>query len=450
MFGHFFIGGFMNNNSVIKNFYKYVSLNVIGMIGISLYVLADTFFVAKALGSNGLAALNFSISIYCIVNGVGLMLGIGGATKYTVLKSQGNQHEANSVFTNTVKLGIVLGVMFAVIGIFFATPIARLLGADQNTVGMTTTYLTTILCFAPAFIMNNVILAFIRNDGNPKLSMAGMILGSLSNIVLDYVFVFPLSMGMFGAAFATGLAPIISIGLLSLHFIYKNNSFSLVRCKTKIKHICDIISLGVSAFISEVSSGVVLIVFNLVIFSIEGNIGVAAYGVVANLALVVIAMFTGVAQGVQPIASHYYAMKKPDLAKKVLKYAIYLSLCIATVIYAVTFICSSGLIAVFNSENNIKLAELATNGIRIYFVGFLFAGINIIVAAFFSATEKPKKAFVISISRGIVAVIPFVFILSTLFEMNGVWLAFVATELATCIITVIYLVKDNSKHINNR
>lgn len=435
----------MNKNYVLKNFFKYVSLNVIGMIGLSCYILADTFFVSNALGSNGLAALNFAISIYCIINGAGLMIGIGGATKYSILKSQNEDEKANSIFSNTVIIGIVVGIIFLIVGIFLSTPIAKLLGAEGITLTMASTYLTTILCFSPFFILNNIMLAFIRNDGKPKLSMTAMLVGSFSNIVLDYIFIFPFSMGMFGAAFATGLAPVISLCILSIHFIKQNNNFKFIKCKVNIKTTINILGLGLSAFITEISSGIVLIIFNLVILNITGIVGVAAYGIVANVALVVIAIFTGIAQGIQPLLSEGYGKNDAILMKKVLKYAITLSLGIATVIYILTFVLSENIIAVFNSENNTKLIPIATNGLRLYFTGFFFAGANIIIAAFLSATTKMKSAFVVSIMRGCIAIIPILFILTAFLGMNGVWLSFTFAEIITTISAIMFLVKLKSK-----
>ena len=429
----------MNKNVILKNFLKYVSLNVLGMIGLSCYILADTFFVSNALGANGLAALNFSISIYCIINGAGLMIGMGGATKYAILKAQIKYEEANAIFTHTASIGLGVGIVFTLIGIFFTTSIAKLLGADESTLSMTVSYLTTILCFSPCFILNNVLIAFVRNDGNPKLSMTAMLIGSLSNIILDYVFIFPLGMGMFGAAFATGLAPVISMGVLSLHFIKKHNKFKFTKSKVSIKSIGDILSLGLSAFITEVSSGIVLIVFNLVILRFEGNIGIAAYGIVANFALVVTAIFTGIAQGIQPLASNGYGTKDQKLLKHVLRYAFILSSAIAAIVYVLVFTGSEHIIAAFNSENNRALIPIAINGFKLYFIGFFFAGLNIIACAFLSAIEQPKKAFLISSIRGCIAIVPLVFILSNWLGMNGVWLSFVFTEVIAVSFTVIHL-----------
>lgn len=422
-----------------------MSLNVIGMIGLSCYILADTFFVSKALGANGLAALNFSISIYCIINGAGLMIGIGGATKYSILKSKNEDEQADSIFSNTVVLGVIIGIILLIVGIFLSTPIAKLLGAEGTTLTMASHYLTPILCFSPFFILNNIMLAFIRNDENPRLSMAAMLIGSFSNIVLDYIFIFPLSMGMFGAAFATGLAPVISLCILSSHFIKQKNNFKFIKCKIIIKNILNILGLGLSAFITEISSGLVLIIFNLVILDITGVVGVAAYGIVANVALVVISIFTGIAQGIQPLLSEGYGKNDSILMKQVLKYAITLSLSLTTTIYILTFFLSDHIIAIFNSENNAEIIPIATNGLRLYFTGFFFAGSNIIIAAFLSATTKMKSAFIVSIMRGCIAIIPILFILTTFLEMSGVWLSFTFAEVITTMTAILLLTKLTSK-----
>jgi len=426
-----------------------VSLNVIGMIGLSCYILADTFFVSNALGSNGLAALNFSIPIYCIINGAGLMIGIGGATKYSILKSQNEDKKANSIFSNTVIIGMATGVVMLIVGIFLSTSIAKLLGAEGTTLTMASTYLTIILCFSPFFILNNIMIAFIRNDGDPRLSMAAMLTGSFTNIVLDYIFIFPLSMGMFGAAFATGLAPIISLCILSLHFIKQKNNFKLIKCKVNIKNIKNILGLGLSSLITEISSGLVLILFNLVILGITGIIGVAAYGIVANVALVVISIFTGIAQGIQPLLSEGYGKKDSILIKQVLKYAITLSLVLATIIYILTFLLSDNIIAAFNSENNAELISIAKNGLKLYFTGFFFAGFNIIIAAFLSATAKMKGAFVVSVMRGCIAIIPCLLILTAFLGMKGVWLSFTFAEIITTITAIMFLTKLRLKEENN-
>ncbi|MGB6179169.1 MATE family efflux transporter [Carnobacterium sp.] len=424
-------------HSVLQKFIKYTSVNILGMIGLSLYILADTYFVSKALGSTGIASLNLSISIYSIIHGLGLMIGIGGATKFIILKTQKNE-KANHVFSTSLKVGLMVAVVLILTGIFASEQLAISLGADSLTLPLTQTYLTTILVFAPFFIVNNILLAFVRNDNNPNLSMIAMLVGSFSNIVLDYIFIFIFNMGIFGAAFATGLAPIISIGVLIVHFVYKNNTFKLIRNKLELSLIYDIFSLGLSSFIIEVSSAVALITFNIVILRMEGNEGVAAYAIVANLALVANAIFTGLAHGAQPLISNYFGLKELDKLKKTRTYALITSVLIASVIYAVTLVFSESMIQVFNSENNSHVAQLADTGLKFYFLGFFFAGINIVVTMVLSATENIREALSISLSRGLIFIIPIVLLTSYYWDMVGVWLAFVITELIVTAI-IIYL-----------
>jgi putative MATE family efflux protein len=422
--------------AVFKNFIKYVSLNILGMIGLSCYILADTFFISKALGATGITALNFAISIYSVIHGIGLMIGIGGATRYSILRIQNEDRKANIIFTTSIKLGVLFGVIFAAMGISGSKALAIILGADSSTLPFTNIYLKTILCFAPLFIINNLILAFVRNDDNPKLSMIAMLTGSFSNIVLDYIFMFPLGMGMFGAAFATGLAPIISIGILSSHFFERKNNVRWIRTQVAWTCICDILCLGLSAFITEVSSAIVLITFNLVILRLEGNLGVASYGIIANIALVGVSVFTGIAQGIQPVISKGYGMQNYEVIRKILRLALFTSLAIASIIYFSMFFNTDRIISFFNSEQNLEITRIAKAGLRLYFIGFFFAGINIIMAAFLSATERATAAFFISVARGCIIIVPLVLLLGRIWNITGIWLAFVISE---CMITMIII-----------
>lgn len=432
----------MEKNIVLKFFVKYVTLNVMGMIGFSCYILADTYFISKGMGANGLTALNLAIPLYTFINGTGLMIGIGGGSRYAVLRAKRENDKANSIFTYSIQIGILIGLVFFIIGIFLGDKISYLLGADKVTFKMTSIYLKTIMSFAPLFILNNIFLAFVRNDGDPKLAMGGMLLGSFSNIVLDYVFIFLLKLGMFGAAFATGLAPVISMCVLSLYLIKKRNQFHLKKEKLNISKVLELCGTGASSFITEISSGIVLIVFNTVILKLEGNIGVAAYGIVANLALVVIAIFTGIAQGVQPLVSKSYGSKDKEQLYYILRYSIILSIIVAISVYTAVFFSDDTLVSIFNKENNKKLFTLAVNGLHIYFTGFLFAGINIILSVFFSSMEHSKTGFIISITRGFVAIVPVVLLLSYIFGMTGVWLSFPIAEIFASF-SVIYFINSN-------
>lgn len=429
----------------VSLYFKYVSLNVLGMAALSCYILADTFFVSRGLGADGLTALNLAIPVFNLVNGTGLMLGVGGGAKYAVSKSRGDSNAQNKVFTNTLFLAAVFSAVFLAAGIFFSKSITAALGADSAVFNMTNTYLKVILLFSPAFILNNIFVAFIRNDGDPKLSMAGMITGSLSNVLLDYIFIFPLDMGIFGAVFATGLSPVISMCVLSMHKIKRKNDFHIVKTPPAPKLGGNICALGIPSLVSELSSGIVIIVFNTIILNIAGNTGVAAYGVVTNISLVVIAVYTGAAQGMQPLVSEAHGRGDGKSELKFFKYAVITVFVICAVIYPVVFFFSEQIAAVFNSENNDRLQQIAVQGLKLYFTGALFAGFNIVAAMFFTARETPLPAHIISILRGLVLIVPAAFILAQLFGITGVWLSFTASEAVCAICAVVLLTVFTNK-----
>lgn len=433
----------MEKNNGFKEYAKYASLNVLGMLGLSFYILADTFFIAKGLGADGLTALNLAIPVYSIIHGSGLMLGMGGATRYAVFKSRGKHREADRIFTAAMCLTALFAVLFVAAGAFLAGSIASLMGADNQVFGMTRTYIKVILLFAPAFLSNDVLLCFVRNDGAPRLAMVAMLCGSLSNVLLDYLFIFPFQMGIFGAVLATGFAPLIGMAVLSRHLTGRKNGFRLLKEKPDFRLGGGILSLGLSSLIAELSSGVVIIVFNMILLRLLGNVGVAAYGVIANLSLVTAAVFTGLAQGVQPLVSRAHGRGDAVATRRLLRYALISMAALSAVIYGGVLWFAPQIAGAFNSEGNRQLQELAVEGLRLYFSCTAFMGFNIILAAFFASVERAVPAQIISLSRGLLIVVPMTFALSALWGATGVWLALPAAEGAVAVLAAGMYVRDN-------
>lgn len=432
----------MDKKNTFKEYLKYTFLSVLGMAGISLYILADTFFVSKGLGTDGLTALNIAIPVYSLIHGSGLMLGMGAATKFSVSESRGEYKISDKTYINALYAGAVFSFIFVLSGLFLSKTITSLLGADSQVFEMTETYIRVLMLFSPAFILNNILICFVRNDGNPKLSMAGMITGSLANIVLDYIFIFPLNMGIFGAVVATGFSPIISISVLSFHFLTKKNNFHIMKTTPKIKMIGEELYLGLPSFVSEMSSGIVILLFNYIILGISGNTGVAAYGIIANTALVVNAVFTGIAQGTQPLISAAYGNGKDNEVSAYRKYAIISTLAVAAVIFASVTIFNSEITDIFNSEKNAVLQATAEKGIRLYFISVFFTGINIVLSVFFTSTENAVPAHIITILRGFILIIPAAILLSQFLGITGVWLASPVTEASVTLIGLILFIKS--------
>lgn len=434
------------NHTLFQQFVRYVPLNVLGMLALSCYILADTFFVANGVGADGLTALNLVLPVYSFISGLGLLFGMGGATKYAIFRGANQLQEANRTFTLTMFLCIGTGIVVTAIGAFFAHDICVILGADSSIAPIATEYLRTIMLFAVAFIANNALICFVRNDGAPHLSMLAMVTGSLSNVVLDYIFVFPLGMGMFGAAIATCLAPIIGMLTLSIHLFSRKNKLRLVGGGLAFRYVGGIVAIGFSAFITEFSTGMVMLIFNFIILSIAGNIGVAAYGVVANLNLFAVAVFAGISEGVQPLISSIYGVGDGVSLKKIFRWAIVLSVFIGVVLYLVVFFFAEPLADVFNRDKNQELTRLAVAGMRLYFPFLFLSGVNIVTAALFASISKASASFLISVSRAFVLVTVLVFAFSTIWGMTGVWITMPCTELLTFLLALFLLKRLKAKH----
>lgn len=419
--------------TVTKQFFKYVTQNIFGMLGISGYIIADTFFIAKAAGSDGITVLNLILPIYSIIFAIGSMTGVGSATRFAILRAQGDA-EAESYFSNALCFVWMIAIPFVLAGALVPGKIVALMGGDAGIVSLGIPYVRIFLLFTPFFMMNHVISAFVRNDNAPSLAMAGTLAGSLFNIVFDYVFMFPMGLGLAGAALATAASPVVSILICSTHFFHKKNTVHVRWKLPSVKRLLKSWQLGVSAFVGEISSGVTTATFNFLILGLVGNVGVAAYGVVANFALVAVSIFNGISQGAQPLISDCYGKGDKTSVYKILKLGSGTAVGLAVLILAGVYGFTDELVAVFNSENSAVLAEYAHTGMRLYFLGFLFAGFNIVGTGFLSAIEKAGEAFVTSILRGFAGILAFSIGLSLLFGLNGVWLAFPATELLTAVV----------------
>lgn len=426
-----------------KQFVKYVSQNIFGLLGTSCYILADTYFIAQAAGTDGVTLLNLCLPIYNFIFAIGSMIGLGAATRYAILRAQGDE-KAQRYFSNAIFCACILAVPFVLAGIFCPDGLLRLMGGDAGIVALGENYARIFLLFTPFFMCNYVVASFVRNDGDPSLAMVATLSGSLFNVVFDYIFIFPMGLGLPGAALATAISPMLSIAICSTHFLKQSNTVAFVRKAPSLRLLAQSCQLGISGFVGELSSGVTTTVFNFLLLRLAGNVAVAAYGVVANFALVATAIFNGVAQGAQPLVSQCYGRNEMVGAKKLLLLGCGTALGLAAVLYGVVFGFTDSLVALFNSENSALMAEFAHSGMRLYFAGYFFAGCNIVAAGYLGAVDRPTEASITSLCRGMAAIVVCSLVLSALFGMAGVWAAFPASEAITFALTL-YLLKRGER-----
>lgn len=416
-----------------KEFFKYVSRNVAGMLGISAYIFADTFFISVAGGTNGITVLNLVLPLFGLIFAIGLMIAVGAATSYAIKKAQGAAG-IDGYFSHSILWQLILSVPFMLLGIVSPESWLILMGGDAQIVEMGIPYVRIILLGSPFFMVNYSFTCFIRNDNGPTLAMTASLCSSIFNIIFDYIFMFPMGMGLTGAALATIVSPILSMAICIRHFFAKDCSISFKMCIPSISLIWNHCKLGVSAFVGEISSAVITTVFNTLLLMISGNIGVAAYGITANLAIVATTLLNGVAQGMQPLLSRSYGLGKQKEVRELMVLGFVVTIILEVLLVGTAWIGTEQLVAVFNSEKNLMLAELACQALRLYVLGYLVSGINMVLITYFASTGNASCASIASISRGLVSVVICAIVMAYIWGLNGIWLSFLAAESITFMI----------------
>ena len=280
--------------SLTKQYFKYVSQNIFGLLGTSCYILADTYFISQAAGTSGVALLNLCLPIYNFIFAIGSMLGLGAATRYAILRAQGDER-SERYFSNALLWALVFALpsCWRASSARGAAAVHGRRRGDRCTGRGVRPHLPAVHALLHVQLHR---LSLCPERWRPLAGHGGDPLRKLFNVVFDYIFMFPMGLGLPGAALATAVSPVLSIAICSRHFFKKSSTVRLVRQLPSPKLLAQSCQLGVSGFVGEMSSGVTTTVFNLLLLRLAGNVAVAAYGVVANYALVATAIFNGVAQ----------------------------------------------------------------------------------------------------------------------------------------------------------
>ena len=308
--------------------------------------------------------------------------------------------------------------------------IAIMLGATNITRELIREYMDIVAFGFIPFTIGSTLQGFVRVDKNPKRAMIATIIGGMLNIVLDYVFVFPLNMGMFGAGLATVLSYIISTIILLTHFISKNNTLKLTYKCFKSSYIMRIINNGIPSFFIEMSTGIIIYLFNFQLLKFIGETGVTAYSIISNTAIIFISISNGISQTIQPIVSINVGAKKYSRAMELRKIAFYVAIVFGLISAICGFLFPEQIIKIFVTPTD-EVNQIAIIAIRIYFIAFITMGANIVLGGYFQAIEMSKVAIFISLLRGLVIVGVMIFILPIIFGVNGIWLSVPLTEVIT-------------------
>lgn len=435
-------GGFFLQNStsqIKREVGQYIVRNIFASAGLSLYVLVDTVFIAAAGGTLGLAALNISLPVFNLFNALGLLFGIGGSTIYSINKLK-HPKKVETLFGKLLVFCIILGISFAIIFNIFPRQVLTILGADHQTMGVALNYFRIISLAAPFFMCNYVCVNFIRNDGNPQLTMIATLFATLVVVFFDWLLIFVFNLHMLGAAIATIFSPLTSLTILTFHRKFQARKLKLKFALPDLKTVKRAASLGIPSFLNEMSTGVSIFAFNWVLLKLSGNDAVAAYGVIANIAIVVLSLSNGIALGVQPIASREYGKHNWQNAITAIKLGVKVAFFLACVLYFVLVFFRAPIVSVFNHDHSASLAAIAVKALPLYFISAFFSSQNLVIMLSLAAIERAKMAFILSLLRGYFILLSSVFIFAWLFGINGVWLSVPFTEACVCALGFYFLI----------
>lgn len=416
------------------------------MIFTSIYGVVDGVFVSNCVGSDAFAAVNLIMPIIMILGSVGFMIGTGGSVIVSKTLGEGKKEKANEYFSMLVYLCVVSGVILSVIGIIFTGPIAVLLGAKGSIAKDCVTYGRTVFFMLTGLFLQNAFQSFLVVAEKPKLGLFVTLLAGFTNMFLDFLFVYVLRFGVFGAALATGISQFVGSVIPIVYFAGgKNNVLKLTKCRFNKDIIIKTCINGSSEMVTNMSMSLVNILYNMQLMKYIGTNGVVAYGIIMYVGFIFVGTYMGYAVGSAPVISYHYGAGNKDELKNLFKRSLTIIIVSSVVMTLIAEIIAGYLAGIFVSYDN-NLLELTTEAIRIYAVSYLISGVNIFASSFFTALNNGVISAVISFMRMFVFQIVMILLLPVVLGISGIWTAVIAAEVLSVVISVMFLVKNRKKY----
>ncbi len=428
---------------MFKQFSKYVFPSVLAMFISSLYVIVDGIFVGKGVGDLALGAVNLILPLSISFFGIATMFAVGGGTLISSYFGRNKIEEGVMIFRQAFKFLVILSFFISLIGVLFADKIVIILGATENMKSMATTYLRYYALFCIPNIIGIALNSFIRNDGNPKLAMISTILGALTNVLLDYIFIFIFNWGIKGAAIATGLGQIITILIILLHFILKKGHLSFKNVKLNFNIIKEFSKIGFPSFFAEITFSIIIFFINLILVKVGGESGIVAFSIINYLTTNIYMILLGLAFGVQPLISYNLGAKNYKSMIIYYRMTIVTTVIINLVFWLVCYFFGIKIISFFSQ--NTEIINIAYKGLNIINTAFFLIGINLSTTIYYQSIEISYASNIICIMRSIIFLPIVLFIFSKYFGINGVWISMTISEFLTLITSAYFFrIKDST------
>ncbi len=433
----------MNNtldaSITLPNVIKFTLPTICTMLFLSAYTMVDGVFVSQLVSTDALSAINIVFPMFYFIIGGGTMLGAGTSAICANLLGQGNAARAKQVFTFNVIIGFLIGVIIATISMLFTDPLVRLFGANDAIYQYCYDYLFYNAPLMPFWLVQFMFQYCFVAAGRPQLGLALTITGGVTNIVLDYIFIVQCHMGISGAALATGTGYALP-AIIGITYFLRNRSCNLwfVRPTADWSAFVQSCASSVSEMVTQISNAIVILLYNGFTMYYAGNDGVAAITIVLYARFLLNALYMGYASGVAPLFSFNLGLRDFDKMRKLFALSLRFVGISSIAVFCVGVLFAGQICAVFTPWGN-NVHQLATHGLRLFAISFLFTGLNVFTSSLFIACSNGRIAATIAFLRTCVFVAAGIVGLSLLFGINGVWLAVPVSEFLCLFLCVYFL-----------
>ena len=429
-----------------KKLIKFTIPTIIMMIFTSIYGVVDGIFVSNIVGSDAFASVNLIMPFIMILGSIGFMIGTGGSALVSKTFGEGENKKANQIFSMLIYFLIITGVVLSVFGFIFIKPIAKLLGADSSTLTNCVIYGRVLLVALVPFLLQNSFQSFLVVAEKPTMGLIISIVAGITNMILDFLFIYIFKMGVFGAALATGISQLIGGIIPFIYFIRKNpTQLKLVKAKLDKKALFQSCTNGSSEMLTNVSTSLVNMLYNMQLMKLVGADGVVAYGIIMYISFIFSGTYIGYSIGIAPIVGYHYGSDNKEELKNLLKKSLIL---IGIVSLSMTFLAellSRPLASIFVSYDK-NLLDMTTTAIRLFSLSYIISGFNVFASSFFTALNNGFVSALISFLRTLVFQLAMILLLPMLFKLNGVWLAVVVAEILALFVSILCFIMNRKKY----
>ena len=414
----------------------------IGILVMSIYMIVDTIFVGRYVGSMGIAAVSVVMPIIFLISSIGMSIGVGGASVISRALGAGDRPKALRTFGNQITLTSLIATFVVFVGSFYQEAILDLFGGKGAILAPAKAYFQILLIGIPflafAMMSNNV----IRAEGRPKIAMTNMLVPAIFNLILDPIFIVGLEMGIEGAAWATTLSYIASASYSTWFFFFGGSELKIKWSDLWLNLVLikEIFAIGIVTFARQGTVSLLTIILNNSLFAYGGELSVSTYGIISRLMMFANFPVLGITQGFIPIAGFNYGAEQWERVREVIRVAIRYGTALALIIFSGLMIFTEPLVSVFTTDT--ALIEQCTPAMRKVFLAMPVITVHLIGSAYFQAIGKAIPALLLTLTKRGFFLIPLILILPTFFQLEGIWYSFVIADCSAAAVTYWYLKKE--------